>query len=71
MFSEDIDFFNSYARIGHSIEIEKRKNVNNLIEETKLLIKSLKDEKEKNNISFSKEIQNNINTLNYLIKLIN
>jgi len=45
MFSEDIDFFNSYARYQLKSDIEEKKNIKNLSELYKQLIKSLEKEK--------------------------
>jgi len=60
MFSEDIDFFNSYARYQLKSEIDEKKNIKNLIDQTKNLIKSLEKE----------EISSKIDKISSVLKLI-
>ena len=64
MFSEDIDFFNSYARYNLKKEVENKKNVNTLIHETKDLLKLLEQE----NLSENTKIK--INNILSVLKLI-
>ena len=45
MFSEDINFINSYASLTLKKENDDKKNINNLIEQVKELIKLLENEK--------------------------
>jgi len=60
MFSEDIDFFNSYARYQLKSDIEEKKNIKNLSELCKQLIKSLEKE----------EISSKIDKISSVLKLI-
>ena len=64
MFSEDIDFFNSHARYQMKSEIDEKKNIKNLIDQTKDLIKSLKNEK------LSDDIKIKVDNISSVLKLI-
>ncbi len=64
MFSEDIDFFNSYARYQMKSENNEKKNIKNLIDQTRDLIKSLENEK------LSDDIKIKIDNISSVLKLI-
>ena len=64
MFSEDINFVTSYAKDSIRNEINYNKNIRGLIDQTKILIKSLENE----NLSNDTKIK--IDNILSLLKLI-